>query len=514
MPPTTHPRPDSAHRDSPNNAYVALLIVIVFSWVAWTAFWDTGLYGDNVEQFIWSHSVQWGYHKHPPLPTWLLAGLIGLVGPAWWLANALSAVCVVTTGVLTWLIARRLVSLQVANITAVLWGLQQGFSVTAHIYNHNTVMVMWLAAATYCLIRALADTYKTSWWWLGMGTAAGCAMLTKYQAALPLAALAIAAVVVARQRQISIGWPLAAAAGTFCALLAPHVYWGYSQQFPHLKYAAEIVESGGFLKRLSWQLTFAVNQIRMNLPLIGALLLSGVWVLIGTRVRVKPSDLATSPSHVLPASYEIRSSATAAVDTHLWFWVLLWGPLAVVLTLSFVTGSPLRNHWGVQLFQFLPLWVAARWHTHRFLQLKPLVVCALLMHAVGLTYYAVKQNADGAVLADRRADSSYPAQKMSDAAVAHWKSATACPLKLVAGDFEAGLVSAFSKEFPPVFINRTATPWISEADLQKFGTLYVLTSSQVMPPDAAPAFKWTIATSKNGTVKQVQFGVRLPSKPC
>ena len=34
---------------------------------------------DNVEQLVWSHSLEWGYHKHPPLPTWLLALLIVVI---------------------------------------------------------------------------------------------------------------------------------------------------------------------------------------------------------------------------------------------------------------------------------------------------------------------------------------------------------------------------------------------------------------------------------------------------
>ena len=508
----TSSHPATLPTKSSNNTYVALMVAIVFSWVAWTAFWDTGLYGDNVEQFIWSHSVEWGYHKHPPLPTWLLAALIGVAGPAWWLANALSAVCVAATGVLTWLIARRLTSQHVANVIVVLWGLQQGFSVTAHIYNHNTVMVMWLAAATYCLIRALENATpkaspKATAWFLATGAAASCAILTKYQAALALGSLAVVALVLSRQRKLSVAGPLAAAATLFCILLAPHVYWGYAHQFPHLKYAAEIVESGGVLKRLFWQLTFAVNQIRMNLPLIGALLLSGVSVWAMSRAGRKPSLAAPNGSIVGGAAAAPTSELT------LWFWALLWGPLAVVLTLSMVTGSPLRNHWGVQLFQFLPLWIAARWHTHRFLQLKPLVFCALLMHALGFTYYAIKQSNKDAVLAERRADSSYPAQKMSDAAVAHWNSVTSCPLKVVVGDFEAGLVSAFSKQFPPVFMSNTATPWVGDADVQRHGALYVLSSSETVPKDLSP-LNWPLASAKNGASKYVQFAVRLPLTPC
>ena len=483
-------------------AYIITAVAGVFLWVVWTSFWDSGLYGDSVEQFIGSHSLEWGYHKHPPLPTWLLAMAISLVGPAWWLASALAAICMAATGVFTWLIARRLAGQSVANTTAVLWGLQQSFSVSAEIYNHNTVLVLCLAATTYCLIRALEPSSRTAWrWWIATGTLAACAMLSKYQAGLALASLGIAALVIANKRRLAITWPATIALGIFVLLLLPHLYWGYTHQFPSLRYVSEIVESGGFFKRLFWQLTFAVNQIRINLPLIGALLFSWLmasiwWKQQGTTTKVDSSS--TGRSDVL----------------NVWIWALLWGPVVVVLALSFITGSPLRNHWGVQLLQFLPLWIAATWHQRKFLQPKTLVLAAVLVHGLGLTYYAFRQSDPDLVLATRRADSAYPARKMSDAALAHWKSATTCPLKIVVGDFEAGLVSVFSKDFPAVFISASATPWVSNADLETHGALYVSDSTTALPQDALFKTNWTMATAKNGTQKYMQFAVRLPRTPC
>ena len=483
-------------------AYAVAVVLCVFIWVFWTSFWDSGLYGDNVEQFIWSHSLEWGYHKHPPLPTWLLATVISLAGPAWWLTNALAAICVAATGVFTWLIARRLASQSVANITAVLWGLQQCFSISAEIYNHNTVLVLCLAATTYCLIRALELSPQSAWrWWAATGALAACAMLSKYQAGLAFASLGVAALIISKRRRMAIALPATLAFCIFAVTLLPHLYWGYTNQFPSLRYASEIVESGGFFQRLFWQLTFAVNQIRMNLPLIGALLLSCLAAAIwrqnqGTTVRVD------------------RPAAINPTYLNIWLWALLWGPIAVVLALSFMTGSPLRNHWGVQLFQFLPLGIATFWHRRQFLQLRNLIPAAVFVHCLGLTYYALKQNDPEAVLATRRADSAYPAQKLSNAALAHWKSATNCPLKIVVGDFEAGLVSAFTKDFPVVSTSPIATPWVTDTTLRTSGALYVFDSNKPLPANALLKTNWTIATDKNGIQKYVQFGVRLPEKSC
>lgn len=482
-------------------AYIIAAVAGVFLWVVWTSLWDSGLYGDSVEQFIWSHSLEWGYYKHPPLPTWLLASVIRLIGPAWWLASALAAICVAGTGVFTWLIAGRLTGQNIANIAAVLWGLQQCFSVSAEIYNHNTPLVLCLSATTYCLIRAL-DNHAHWRWWAATGALAACAMLSKYQAALPLAFLGVAALVISRQRGLKITTRLLLALAFFLALLAPHLYWGVTNHFPSLRYAsAAIEESGGFSKRLFWIATFAINQLRMNLPLIGALLVSALMAAIWRPLKAGPQINVTD-------SDDSRQPVT------LWMWTLLWGPIVVLLVLSVLTGSQLRNHWGVQLFQFLPLWVAWTWRKQRFLDAKYLLIAAALMHCLGFTYYALRQSDPYAVLAERRADSAYPAQKMSDAAVAHWRAATQCPLRIVAGDFEAGLVSAFSGEFPAVFIGTSATPWVTEADQEKYGVLYVFDSAVILPAAVMSVSNWTIGTFKDGTKKFVQFAVRLPASSC
>lgn len=481
--------------------YLIAAVLLVAIWVTWTSLWDSGLYGDSVEQIIWSHSVELGYYKHPPLPTWLLAAAIYLFGPAWWLPSALAAICMAGTGVFTWLVARHLADQTVANTTLVLWGLQQCFSVSAEIYNHNTVLVLCLSATTYCLMRAIGS--NSHWlWWATTGVVAACAMLSKYQAALPLAFLAVAALVISRQRGSKITAQFCLALAFFVTVFAPHLYWGITNHFPSLRYAsAAIEESSGFSKRLLWLATFAVNQFRLNLPLIGALFVSALMATIWRPLKIGP-----------------RINLTESDDTYqpvaVWMWTLLWAPISVLLVLSLLTGSQLRNHWGVQLFQFLPLWVAWTWRKQRFFEAKYLLIAAGLMHCLGFTYYALRQSDSYAVLAERRADSAYPAQKISAAATAHWRAATQCPLRIVAGDFEAGLVSAFSAEFPAVFISKSATPWVTEADQEKYGVLYVLDSATSLPSDAMSVSNWPIAQFKDGQKKYIQFGVRLPAHSC
>ena len=59
---------------------VALGVSLVLFCAAWLLHLNSvalSLPMDNIEQTIWSASFEWGYYKHPPLPTWLMLGPTG-----------------------------------------------------------------------------------------------------------------------------------------------------------------------------------------------------------------------------------------------------------------------------------------------------------------------------------------------------------------------------------------------------------------------------------------------------
>lgn len=472
------------------------VILSVFIWVIWTTHWDAGLYGDNVEQFVWVHSLEWGYYKHPPMPTWLLAIAIQLIGSHSWLTNALAAICFAVTGCLTWLIARHLFNEKVANVAIVLWTLQQCFSLSAQIYNHNTVLIMFMAAVVYTSLRATSGS-KPGGWWLGAGILAGCAMLSKYQAALPLIVLFVTLCITSKQsvRYLLGGFALAGLG--FVTVFSPHLCWAFVNKFPTLRYASAALESGGLVQRLSWVATFFVNQIRMVLPL---LLVLGLCFAICKfrRPLLEPK---------VEESRQLKQAST-------WLWGLIGAPILIVLIISLISGSQLRNHWGVQLFQFLPIWIA--WHFRRSnaLSLSCLIPVAIVIHAVGFAYYAIKQSNPHAVQSERRADSAYPARAMAQAALAHWRLQTSCPIKTVGGDFEAGLVSAFLKDFPLVYTSLEATPWIKQEQIRQHGMLYVADMNSTLPINAVAATRWYLNNGALSSGKYIQFGVLLPANPC
>src|SRR5438045_3237006 len=66
---------------------VALLALVVLWTVPMAAFYETPPC-DNVEELFWGGSLEWGYYKHPPLPSWLMGPLVSLAGRQAWLTYA------------------------------------------------------------------------------------------------------------------------------------------------------------------------------------------------------------------------------------------------------------------------------------------------------------------------------------------------------------------------------------------------------------------------------------------
>lgn len=53
--------------------YVALFLVgMVLLWSVLCTVSHRSPDADNIEELVWASSFEWGYYKHPPMPTWIL----------------------------------------------------------------------------------------------------------------------------------------------------------------------------------------------------------------------------------------------------------------------------------------------------------------------------------------------------------------------------------------------------------------------------------------------------------
>jgi Dolichyl-phosphate-mannose-protein mannosyltransferase len=487
----------------PLQAVGASLSVVVL-WVVWAACFNTAQFGDNVEQFNWAQSLELGYHKHPPLPSWMLGAVVQWFGPSIYWAYGLAALCLLGTASLTWLVGRELLGERVAAAAVVLWGLNLTFSQRAQLYNHNTVLVLCIAATVWCAMcatRATTSPHRRWLWWVATGVAAGAALLSKYQALVPLAGLLLALVGAGRMKETARWGGLMLAVAAMALVCAPHGLWMVRHDFSTLRYASEAIESAGLRQRLGFVASFAANQIRIWFPaLLTLVLLWGLGKVSTSRgVPPAPDDAKTVP------------------EVGAWILGLLWAGVLLLLLMALVGGVGLRNHWGVQVLQFLALWLAWRWNARWPIDLRRLVVAALLVHATSLAWYAVGHRDPTRVLSERRIDTLYPARRLAETAVAHWSASTRCPLHYVAGTaFDAGLVSLYSGGRLAVFDSPGATPWVRLDDLQRRGALYVLDAGVAVPAGVTNVVAFDLVTGdrRGRAAKTITLGVHMPSQPC
>ena len=442
-------------------------LVLVWVLVAWWT--NTAQYGDHFEQLSWAQSMEWGYHKHPPLPSWLLAAAIRVGGlHAWW-PSVLAGGCIALNLVLTWRIACWLIGEDRAGLAVLFAGLQQGFMGKAQLFNHNSVLVVCVSAVVLLALRATQleaarPARQQTLRWALVGVVAGLAMLSKYQAALPLIG-----VVVAMWRSGALARPanrqgLALAVVIALLMLAPHVAWGATHGWSTVAYATQSGVSQSAGERLAGVVNFLVIQLRVLSPALLMLALVAGWS--GRR--------GTDRAARMPQP--VRGDDRPAPQ---WIWLssLLGVPVAGVLVAALMGGLRLQDHWGIQTFQFMGIVAAALWPRPVRPAWRRCVAVALVLHGVFLLAHSAPRWTDMARSTRARVDEFYPARAMADAMRAQWLAAVpaGCTLRYVRGPgFEAGIIGLYAPEHPAVVDdNLLHTPWLQLADFAEAGHLAV-----------------------------------------
>ena len=269
-----------------------ILLACALVWTALPSLLQLAPHADNVEQLNWSHSYQWGYFKHPPLPTWLLRTAIGLFGPSAVLTYALAMTCVGLALWLLWLCARQVLEPRAALVALLFSTANYYLMGRGSFLNHNTVMLPFVALSTWAVLRIVAGAGWSMWLLLGLAQALG--LLTKYQMALTVMGNLAALLWVGAHRQPRFGRHLTLAGAVTVLPLVPHAVWlsghdfGTMQNFSH-----SLLAHLGPVERLRACLGFLGQQVARLAPALLAVLLAR-WI--------GPSSLLRSYGGLRPPS--------------------------------------------------------------------------------------------------------------------------------------------------------------------------------------------------------------------
>ena len=414
---------------------------------------------DNIEQLTWVRSLEWGYYKHPPLPTWLLWPAVQLLGWSAWTSYIAGALCTLGAFALLWRWLRRMRGSGHAR-AALLAGLCITFyNGRLHFYNHEIVLI---PLAVGCAVACWkAWTTRRIGWWIVLGASLGLGALSKYQSAVAGAAVLVFWLSQRGWRDSMHRFGLQVAALTALAVFAPHLCWLAYNGFEPLNYAMNSSLAAGlpWAQRVAEVARWWGDQM-LNRALPAWVFLGVLWWLARRRSTVAAVKTEAPP----------RDAGRAIL--------LSFGftPLVFVSLMTLASGSHVQLHWGTPYLLFVApammelarggVWERVR---PRDAVLVFALVQALLMVRVGLT------SPGGAGLVRKASDWRYfDSRALARALHEPAKAALGGPVKVISGPpAEAGALALRLPEQPLVLIDGQLrfSPWVPKEVAEACGAL-------------------------------------------
>lgn len=434
---------------------------------------------DGMEELVWASSLELGYHKHPPVPSWFMHVLTQILGRPVWLTFLAGQLFSAIALWFIWRLGCEFTSPRKAFMAMLLVSATIYFSLRGTIYNHNTVQLWSIAAATWLFYRALRYRQLAAWAWLG--AVGAIAIMTKYSAVIQFFAFFLFMLRQGSLKERHVWKGIAVALCLFAVVLFPHAVWLALHEFQPLRYADSSLESGGHLAALKSILDFTLDQLARLSPMLVVALAWAYW----TR-RAGPSSRDVTANPGRPPRYGAELSHW---DRSFLLWVGLTPVLATIM-ISALLGTRLVASWGTTFFMlygFFVLWWMHGDERCNLRRIALLVIGAQLLMAVG---YAVGRG-PLAWYSGRDTRSMFPGAIISARMNDIWqKHVPDTPLPLIASDtWLGGNIAIHSGPGTQVFINGSyeESPWLDRDNALTCGLLVVYSKQTKGEP--APAIR-------------------------
>ena len=443
---------------------------------------------DNVEQLVWSRSLEWGYHKHPPLPTWLIALPARLTHYSAESTVVLGCICTLLSLLIFWRLIQKIWGGPHAYI-ALLAGLCITFyNGRLSYFNHNTVLMLCVSASAYSA-WAILSTGRIRWW-MTLGISAGLGLLSKYQYLLVLLPGAFLAWRLQAWRDHRQRQGIVLATLTALAISAPHLLWLLQQDFANSPISYALKSSRPAFLEAGLNLNHRWH--------------SGLWLLDLLLNRCLPTLLFLFGLKALSEPERIdrpRTSSPVSGEQFLWLWGVL-PPLAIT-ALGLLAGMDLQMQWGTAfaIWTVPPLMMLLGMHRRRICPALTWLALVLFLCIQGLLMLLSYSTSSYGCCAEASPHHwrKFDSRKLANELDASARAAVGGTFKIIAGPTTvAGAVSTALPDKPKVLIdhNLKISPWIDPQELQ-FGCVV-----ELWPPHTGPqertllsgGWGWTLYT--------------------
>ena len=409
---------------------------------------------DTVEMLYWGHEWELGYHKHPPLPSWICEALTVLAGGAVWPTYLVAQIAVVVSFWAAWRLAREMVSPRAALLAACLLECCYYYNFKSIELNNNVgTYPFWVLSVLFLYWALKTDRYR---YWIPTGTWLGLGMLSKYSVGmLVLAMLAFGLV----NRKARAAW---FRPGPYLTLLvaslifAPHVYWAINHRLPGVGWALEHTGTNvPLMGRLWYPVEFSLAQLWALAPMIVVAL-----PLAGFRGRLR----------------EVRPEERFDRD---FLIAMALGPFLVHLAVSAVFNIRLHSMHGAQLWVFAGLLIVFYSQIEKVRLRWPTVLVGCCAMALVFLAAATVRNVAGPYVQGKSSRVHFPGRALAARVDQLWTRRFDRPLPIVAGEWWlAGNAALYGPDRPSVYggcLGDTLdfaprySPWTSDEDLKRRG---------------------------------------------
>lgn len=466
-------RPDARITGIASGTQVVVgLVVFALVWLGELSYISLTPPADDLEQLTWVRSLEWGYHKHPPLPTWLLWLPVKLLGPTSATAGLTGAAFTLGALFVFWRLLCELRGGRYAGLALLATLCITYYNGRLDYYNHNVVLL--LISTTSAVLCWMAYTQRRLRWWVALGLMIGLGALTKYQIAVTV--LSIAAFWTHQRAWRDHVHRLGALLATLIAILVflPHLHWLQSHDFGPVTYAMNSslgarLDAG---KRVFDSAHWLVDQL-LNRALPAWLLL------IAAIISVQRPRYPRRSQDALPTITDARRSQAAKA------LLLAWGvlPLLFMALMGLAAGVDLQLQWGTAFLLFavpaaMEIAPVGIW---RLADRRTVLAAFVAIQALLLVVSHVTSPRGMVALRDhhwRNFDSAALAAQIAGPA----RLALGEPVRIVVGPGAvAGALALRMPEHPMVLIDGRfdQSPWVTPEAMRRCGALQIGSPTQV-----------------------------------
>lgn len=317
-----------------------------------------GLSYDETEQVFLSQWIQWGYNSQPPLYTWIQSAFFSVFGYHVFALSVLKNALIGGTYLVVFALVYQTTqntkqaiagSLGMLMIPQIAWESHRDLS-------HTVLVTFATALLMFCVVGV--RRHRTTVWYVAIGVVSALGMMSKYNFAMVIVAIALSAMTIPRYRECLLDVRMVFAILVAAVLVTPHGVWVL--EHAHLA-SAKTIHTLTHAQTNSYWNNLLVGLKALIESILACVSLAIAVFVIAYRDRFwKPWTNVSGPiggdAHWVGQSDDTIDATALLIQRY--FLILLAMVVALVVSGQ---GLEFKNRWIQPFVCLLPAYLVLRW---------------------------------------------------------------------------------------------------------------------------------------------------------